>query len=390
MITSVKIKDNTKTPFEYVSDIEAFENGREFIFKPGVNVIVGKNGSGKSTLLNIISMYALCEKSMCSEIPIEALDFPPIFDDDDDDKVLDGIDISSDYAGKVFRLLPSAEINRDSVLKNISNLDLYVNNIRRSYGEKVVLSLESLFNLMFGQKDYTFPIQDLVEYKKKSNAFWIKRIDSLLKYYKRNRITLAESSFEYTVLMDEPDRNLDIDNIMQIYNVLSFHKLQTQIIAIVHNPALIYKLSKLDCVNFIEMTEGYLKDVVNFISETNKRKRMRKELKIIGSRDRHVFTATFIRFGFRDGYKGPVKTILLQDVLLDGKIVTDHLWFDLTKGFESADLLPGDVVEFCARVSIYEKGYKGYRNDVFDRPIEKDYRLSRPTKIKKIRKKSID
>lgn len=388
MITSVKIKDNTKTPFEYVSDIEAFENGREFIFKSGVNVIIGKNGSGKSTLLNIISMYMLCEKSMCSEMPTEALDFPPIFDDDD--KVFDGIDISSDYAGKVFRLLPSAEMNRDSVLKNISNLDLYVNNIRKSYGEKVVLSLESLFNLMFSQKDYTFPIQDLVEYKKKSNAFWIKRIDNLLKYYKRNRIALTKSSFEYTVLMDEPDRNLDIDNIMQIYNVLSFHKPQTQIIAIVHNPALIYKLSKLDCVNFIEMTEGYLKDVVNFISETNKWKRMRKELKIIGSRDRHVFTATFIRFGFRDGYKGPVKTILLQDVLLDGKIVTDHLWFDLTKGFESADLLPGDVVEFCARVSIYEKGYKGYRNDVFDRPIEKDYRLSRPTKIKKIGKKSID
>lgn len=42
MITSVKIKDNTKTPFEYVSDIEAFENGREFIFKSGVNVIIGK------------------------------------------------------------------------------------------------------------------------------------------------------------------------------------------------------------------------------------------------------------------------------------------------------------------------------------------------------------
>jgi hypothetical protein len=39
---------------------------------------------------------------------------------------------------------------------------------------------------------------------------------------------------------------------------------------------------------------------------------------------------------------------------------------------------------------VTEKGYKGYRNDVFDRPIEKDYRLSRPTKIKKIGKKSID
>ena len=264
MITSVKIKDNTKTPFEYVSDIEAFENGREFIFKPGVNVIIGENGSGKSTLLNIISMYALCEKSMCSEMPIEVLVFPPIFDDDD--KVFDGIDISSDYAGKVFRLLSSTEMNKDGILKNINNFDLYADSIKKSYGEKVVLSLESLFNLIFGQKDYAFPIQDLVEYKKKSNAFWIKRIDSLLKYYKRNRITLTESSFEYTVLMDEPDRNLDIDNIMQIYNVLSFHKPQTQIIAIVHNPVLIYKLSKLDCVNFIEMTEGYLNKIRIFAS----------------------------------------------------------------------------------------------------------------------------
>lgn len=104
----------------------------------------------------------------------------------------------------------------------------------------------------------------------------LESIKKSIKKYKRAktelsyRITLTESSFEYTVLMDEPDRNLDIDNIMQIYNVLSFHKPQTQIIAIIHNPALIYKLSKLDCVNFIEMTEGYLKDVVNFISETNK------------------------------------------------------------------------------------------------------------------------
>lgn len=68
---------------------------------------------------------------------------------------------------------------------------------------------------------------------------------------------------------------------------------------------------------------------------------------------------------------------------------SDHLWFDLTKGFSSADLSPGDVVEFCARVSAYEKGYKGHKDDVLNRPIERDYRLSRPTKIKKIGKKLI-
>lgn len=87
---------------------------------------------------------------------------------------------------------------------------------------------------------------------------------------------------------------------------------------------------------------------------------MREELRTIGSKGRHVFTATFVRFGFRNGYIGPVKTMLLQDVTLDSKIVSDHLWFDLTKGFSGADLSPGDVVEFCARVSAYEKGYKGH------------------------------
>ncbi len=34
---------------------------------------------------------------------------------------------------------------------------------------------------------------------------------------------------------------------------------------------------------------------------------MREELRTIGSKGRHVFTATFVRFGFRNGYIGPVK-----------------------------------------------------------------------------------
>lgn len=33
---------------------------------------------------------------------------------------------------------------------------------------------------------------------------------------------------------------------------------------------------------------------------------------------------------------------------------------------------------------IYEKGYKGYKDDVY-KPVEKDFKLSYPTKIKKIK-----
>jgi ABC-type cobalamin/Fe3+-siderophores transport system ATPase subunit len=61
--------------------------------------------------------------------------------------------------------------------------------------------------------------------------------------------------------MDEPDRNLDIENIDEIKGVLSFHKEQTQVIAVVHNPLLIYNLSNNPEVNLIEMTKGYVEKV---------------------------------------------------------------------------------------------------------------------------------
>ena len=171
-----------------------------------MNVIVGKNGSGKSTLLNMISKYMLCEKKMCSELPSEALYFSDIFDDD---KVLDGISIKSDYIGKVFHLLQQTEMRKDDILNNINNLSLYMNGASRSSGEKNLHAMNSLFDFVFNQDEYAFPIQKLMEFKKKSNEFWANRIDNLLKYYKDNHVVLMEKDFEYTILMDEPDRNLD-------------------------------------------------------------------------------------------------------------------------------------------------------------------------------------
>lgn len=265
MITSITIKDNKRTPFRYAPKIKAFKNGSEFVFKPGVNVIIGKNGSGKSTLLNMIKKYMLCENSMCSEVPNEALSFPNIFDDEN--QILDGVSIKADYAGKVFNLLQQSEMNNNDVFKNSHNFNLYMNGASCSSGEKVICAMNALFDFMFNRQSYVFPIKGLVDYKRELGRFWIEKVDNLLRYYKSNRVELSEENFEYTVLLDEPDRNLDIDNIMNLYDALSFHKPRTQIIAVIHSQALIHKLSELDCVNIIEMSKGYLKKVVDF---TNK------------------------------------------------------------------------------------------------------------------------
>ena len=62
---------------------------------------------------------------------------------------------------------------------------------------------------------------------------------------------------------------------------------------------------------------------------------MRKALKKIEG-IRSTFTGTFVRFGTKNGYKGIEHTVLLKDIKdSNGCIVTDHLWFNLTKGFKA-------------------------------------------------------
>ena len=110
---------------------------------------------------------------------------------------------------------------------------------------------------------------------------------------------------------------------------------------------------------------------------------MRKALKEINE-VRQTFVGTFVRFGVKNGYKGTVETVLLKDIRLpDGRCLADHLWFNLTKQFHALHLEEGDIVRFDARVKKYQKGYKGRRDDVYI-PIETDYKLSYPTKVKKL------
>jgi hypothetical protein len=78
-----------------------------------------------------------------------------------------------------------------------------------------------------------------------------------------------------------------------------------------------------------------------------------------------------------------VPTLLLRDVTepKTGYVLTDHVWF--ATGKWSQALRPGDVIEFDARVTTYEKGYKGRREDVCA-PVSTGYRLERPTRVMKV------
>lgn len=112
----------------------------------------------------------------------------------------------------------------------------------------------------------------------------------------------------------------------------------------------------------------------------------RTKLQSIGRKQRYRYTATFVRFGEKNGYLDSEKTILLKNIkLLDtDEIITDHLWFTCGKLFEMLNLNSGDIIEFNARVGKYTKGWMSKRN-WYERgcpPVQTDYKLEYPSKIK--------
>ena len=99
------------------------------------------------------------------------------------------------------------------------------------------------------------------------------------------------------------------------------------------------------------------------------------------------FTGTFKRYGTKNNWHGfPEQTILLTNIKnSNGNIVTDHIWFKQTKGFEKINpLTEGDIISFEARVRDYVKGWHGAKAERYgEEDYVLDYKLNFPTKIKK-------
>lgn len=259
MVTKVCINDNTNTPIRYLSDLDNFQNGKTFEFKAGVNIIVGENGSGKSTLLNLIKRYLLVDHRGCGRgifnNRINALCKDIV---DRTPKLYDGVGVYADYDKNTFSLCHEGEIESDEIMKSRLNFAAYIEQARASTGEAVVVAINALWKIIFSPDaklkfDYSALKSDYPEY---------------VEYVDKHRIECAD---EYTILMDEPDRNLSLENIGHIRNVLSFHKEQTQIIAVIHNPLLIYYLVKKNTVNVVEMTEGYVDKVMRTVKEMTRK-----------------------------------------------------------------------------------------------------------------------
>lgn len=251
MVEKIVIRDNKKSPVRYISEIPIFKNGKVFEFKPGVNVIVGKKGCGKTTLMKLIESYLLVDKTECSKGMFNS-NINRLFGLGRE--MRDGVDVYADYKKNVFRLCHASEKTNDDSMKNFDAFTEFFTQIKSSTGEGIVVALNSMFKRMFSDGANL-----MFDFDKVGRDDHYKEYGS---YVKKHRVTDHD---EWTILMDEPDRNLDIENMENILNILSFHKPRTQVIVVVHNPLLICALSKNKDVHMIELTRGYISKVKKLV-----------------------------------------------------------------------------------------------------------------------------
>ena len=253
MINSIEIIDwDGNFPKNYIKNLQGLIPNK-IEFKKGLNILIGENGSGKSTILNLIKYYNFCNDKFISKITSSSIHELIGYNfkiDDDKKEDISGIKILGDYKKPIFNLRDSSQLSESNRLENSTSFMQTYKYHNSSTGESQWDSIGRLFQIMFEKYDY-----DLFKSLKSCNK------ENLIEYYNSNHI----DSNVFTIVMDEPDKNLDLGKVEEIYNIISNPREDTQFIISLHNPALIYKLK--DKGNFIELTNGYLDKIIKFIEK---------------------------------------------------------------------------------------------------------------------------
>lgn len=225
-------------------------------FTNGVNIIVGKNGTGKTTIINLLRLFTLTDDWF-----VPKLNPSLIGDRLKESKIpINSFEIKANWNLPTYNLYRMKKdykaMNSQDTLFSKESITTRLYCLEESDGQNQVADFNMLMREAFQKEIPKNPYELIKSFNKDSE---------LLKFYDDNMINKSN----YTILLDEPDAGLDIDNLLDIYDFLQFmatSRDDTQVISSIHNPLIIYKLSQIPEVNFIELTKGYVEKIKSFVA----------------------------------------------------------------------------------------------------------------------------
>ena len=300
MIRSISFSETPKSRYEELKPFYGLTlpklRGKTFEFSRGINFIVGYNGCGKSTLFNIIKRIFFCTNSLHSSLgKMDDTAFNQLQDILEWD-LLSNVTMKANYKQSLFSMMEHTFMS-DSI--NIPDEESASRNIiarKESMGLRTFNNLQAVFDLFGDDTKNSIKLLRETVWKPLARLYWTyipgmslkpndmtirQMVTAVLRYYKKNMIPSDLSSYDWTVLLDEPDRNTDpwISYLMLRMlraKMLTKHRGATlQHLIILHNPIILHRLWKLYCENeetlkdwvkFIELTPGYLNSVDELIN----------------------------------------------------------------------------------------------------------------------------
>lgn len=263
MIEKIIITDRKNLWKPYMGEVL---HEHEYNFTPGINIIVGENGCGKTTLFKAVYNYMLANNGIYSSVPRKRLLFPKA-NILDTNPIPNGMEVKADYKSRLYRLISFQDTcYNEKIFDHDANLEMFATLQHTSKGEECHHGFYKMMDIMFKVgKEYDF-IQELTDKKQQLSNNNDGFCDKFIQYYKENQIPW---NGKVTMMLDEPDNNLDVINLKHLYDLFTFEHPEIQVIAIIHNVALIKKLLEakdngIIDINFIEMTPDYLKMVKEF------------------------------------------------------------------------------------------------------------------------------
>lgn len=252
MIKSVNITDPEVTPVEWW--VKVFPEPRSWEFAPGMNVLWGKNGSGKTTLVKLLARLLHCEQGGVSTVTnqsISTLIGRDRFRDLSPPKTATDIGVSIEHDGtSVVYFDPTNSVGLMGGMAAF-DYDFGMTGMMNAMmkGSSGQLALHRLADVM---ERYTPEIQ----YKSRPEY-----ASELVKELLKPSVEVGPR----TLLMDEPDANLDWPTKLNWWTRLDVLALdgKFQIIVATHSICAL-RLAK---ANYIEIPEpGYLKESRDAVS----------------------------------------------------------------------------------------------------------------------------